>query len=141
MEYIDLGLPSGTLWEDTNETNTDGTPYFTFDEAVAKFGESMPTKEDFEELLRECYHRWNDERKGIEFYSPKTQQVLFLPASGLRLVSGVSPVQYYNNYWSATPNGSSNAHFLYFNSITADLYNSSRYVGRAVRLIKRGGTQ
>ncbi len=36
-EYIDLGLPSGTLWATENEEG-----YFTFDEAVEKYGDSLP---------------------------------------------------------------------------------------------------
>ena len=38
MEYIDLGLPSGTLWADCNEEG-----FYYFDEAVEKYGYRLPT--------------------------------------------------------------------------------------------------
>ncbi len=62
MEYIDLGLPSGNLWAVENEED-----YYTFDEAVAKFGDNLPTKEDFEELVAHCWARFDRRRKGMEF--------------------------------------------------------------------------
>lgn len=40
IEYVDLGLPSGTMWKLFIE---DG--YYTFDRAVEKFGSNLPTKE------------------------------------------------------------------------------------------------
>ena len=36
MEYVDLKLPSGTIWADTNE---DG--YYTFDGAKEKYNDSI----------------------------------------------------------------------------------------------------
>ena len=60
-DYVDLGLPSGTLWKKENEHKSDGTysgnPFFTFDEAVRLFGTKLPTSDQFYELLEEC--EWN----------------------------------------------------------------------------------
>ena len=53
MKYIDLGLPSGTLWVDTNEEG-----YYTFDDAVEKYGNCLPTKEQLEELKTQCQWEW-----------------------------------------------------------------------------------
>lgn len=55
MEYADLGLPSGTLWAESNEEG-----YYTFDEAVEKYGNSLPTREQLEELKSHCQWEWND---------------------------------------------------------------------------------
>lgn len=39
-DYIDLGLPSGTLWKKTAEQG-----YYTYEEALSKFQDHLPTKE------------------------------------------------------------------------------------------------
>ena len=50
-EYVDLGLPSGTLWSDDYE-RVDGSIMFqTYDKAAQQ---NIPTKEQCEELLRFC---------------------------------------------------------------------------------------
>lgn len=52
-DYVDLGLPSGTKWKSVNETGgTNGV--YTFREALAAFGNRLPTKERFVELLNSC---------------------------------------------------------------------------------------
>ena len=50
--YTDLGLPSGTKWKNFNATG-----FYTYDEAVSKFGNRLPTKEQWEELLLVIYAR------------------------------------------------------------------------------------
>ena len=47
-KYIDLGLPSGTLWKESNEGGD--YAYYTFDEAIIKFGNKLPTKQQLEDL-------------------------------------------------------------------------------------------
>lgn len=47
--YIDLGLPSGTLWKATNESG-----YYKYDEAMSKFGKNMPSQEQWQELIDYC---------------------------------------------------------------------------------------
>lgn len=138
MEYIDLGLPSGTLWAEQNETDNGG--YFTYDEAVAKFGDCLPTKEDFEELLEHCWKRWDNERKGLEFMGNNGAK-LFLSAAGYRLSPEVFNVQNCGYYWSATPYNSFSAYYLNFHSGGEGLDHYYRYGGQSVRLIKRGGTK
>ena len=51
-EYVDMGLPSGTLWASENEKG-----YFTFDEALEKFGNNLPARWQFCELVEnsDCY--------------------------------------------------------------------------------------
>ncbi len=59
---------------------------------------------------------------------------VFLPASGGRDGSDVYGVQYYGGYWSATPNDTGGARYLYFYSDEAYTGNRSRCYGQAVRL-------
>lgn len=51
--WKDLGLPSGTLWKSARE---DGL--YTYDQAITKYGEHMPTAEQAKELLDNC--SWQD---------------------------------------------------------------------------------
>ena len=48
-EYVDLGLPSGTLWKSTNEDED-----INFEEVQTKYAEKLPTKAQWEELIKEC---------------------------------------------------------------------------------------
>ena len=48
--YVDLGLPSGTLWKANNEKSI----YYTYNEAASQFGDNLPTLAHFEELKTFC---------------------------------------------------------------------------------------
>ncbi len=63
---------------------------------------------------------------------------VFLPASGFREGSFVGYVQSSGYYWSATPDGSDKAYYMFFISDSYVSYNYSRnrYSGLAVRLVK-----
>ena len=61
---------------------------------------------------------------------------VFLPASGRRNGSRFDFVQSYGRCWSATPNDSSSAGYLDFDSKGAAWYNYIRYYGLAVRLVQ-----
>ena len=63
---------------------------------------------------------------------------MFLPASGFREGSFVGYVQSSGYYWSATPDGSDKAYYMYFISDSYFSYNYSRNrnYGLAVRLVK-----
>ena len=63
---------------------------------------------------------------------------VFLPASGFREGSFVGYVQSSGYYWSATPDGSDHACYMFFLSDSYVSYNYSRnrYSGLAVRLVK-----
>ena len=50
-EYVDLGLPSGTLWSADFEFDGDETSYLPYDEADRY---DIPTKEQCNELLKLC---------------------------------------------------------------------------------------
>ncbi len=63
---------------------------------------------------------------------------VFLPASGFREGSFVDYVQSSGYYWSAAPDGSDKAYYMFFISDSYVSYNYSRnrYSGLAVRLVK-----
>ena len=53
--FKDLNLPSGTKWTTTTESNPNKEGgIFTISEATAQFGDRIPSKEQWEELLQRC---------------------------------------------------------------------------------------
>ena len=52
-QYVDLGLPSGTSWKSTNESG-----FYDYDSASRIFGDKLPTKNQWEELMTFCIWTW-----------------------------------------------------------------------------------
>ena len=50
QEYVDLGLPSGTLWKSKNENGF----FYNHSSAVLDYGDNLPSKEQFKELADNC---------------------------------------------------------------------------------------
>ena len=100
MEYdlrgwVDLGLPSGKLWCFDNEEG-----YFTFDEAVEKFQDQLPTIEDWKELIDNTTQRFDKRRKGLVLKAPNGNK-LFLPHSGnIGYKNNLSDVNRFGYYWA-----------------------------------------
>ena len=127
--FVDLGLPSGTLWKETNEAG-----FHTYDEAVQRFGDNLPSREQFEELQTLCQWDWIGD--GMKVTGPNGNSIV-LPAAGSRSCSGdVSNVGSYGYYWSSTPDGSVNAWRFYFDSGNEYLLNYGRCFGYSVRLVQ-----
>ena len=128
--WVDLGLPSGTLWKSTNEKGV----YYTYDEAVSKFGDNLPSREHFEELKAFCTWEWNG--KGYVVTGDNGNSII-LHAAGYRSCDGdLEDVGTYGYYWSSTPLGSDYAWCLGFISGEVDMSDSGRCNGQSVRLVK-----
>lgn len=96
-QYVDLGLPSGTLWKTENEHDT----YYTYDQATDVFGNSLPTANQFLELINTCQWVWLG--NGCTVTGPNGKAVFF-PAAGFSSCGGeVSEVGAFGFYWSSTP--------------------------------------
>ena len=132
--YVDLGLPSGTLWKAANESNEDG--FFTYDEAVSQFGSQLPTKEQWEELVEYCDWTWRDSQGDFKVTGP-SGRFIFLPAAGRYFGEGtVIRVGLSGHYWSSTPDGSLDAWFLCFVSLGMYLDPADRCLSKSVRLVQ-----
>ena len=130
QSYVDLGLPSGTKWKDKNEEGG----FYTYEEAVSKFGNKLPTKVQFEELLNSCTWSWTG--SGYKVTGPNGQSIT-LPAAGDRnCVGNVVNVGSYGYCWSSTPNDSDDAWYLSFYSGYHRMHGSSRCNGHSVRLVQ-----
>lgn len=127
--FIDLGLPSKTLWKNDNEQG-----FYTYDEAVSKFGNKLPTKDQYSELKQYCSWSWTG--SGYKVTGPNGNSIT-LPAAGYRDCDGsVDGVGSYGYYLSTTPNGSDSAWYLLFYSSRVDVSHSLRCFGRPVRLVQ-----
>ena len=130
--YVDLGLPSGTLWKNANEGGDNAR--YTYNEAVSRFGNKLPTKHQLEELKNKCTWTWTG--KGYKVTGPNGNSIL-LPAAGYRSCGGgVGSVGAYGSCWSSTPDGSDLAWVLSFDSSGVNVSYSSRCLGLSVRLVQ-----
>ena len=131
--YVDLGLPSGTLWKTFNEGGNDC--YFTYHLANSEFSGKLPTMEQFFELCRAC--EWIRIGDGYKVVGPNGNYITF-PAAGFRGCDGdVNGVGFSGYYWSSTPSDSDFAWNLYFDSSgVINLYDFRRCCGLSVRLVK-----
>lgn len=131
--WIDLGLPSGTLWSDQNVAGN----FYTYEQAVSRFGNNLPTREQITELLDFC--RWTWTGSGYMIQGP-TGATIILPAVGecscSRSESGVGSE---GCYWSSTPYGSDRAFRLNFGEMKMGVKGGDRpsCYGQAVRLVRR----
>lgn len=97
--YVDLGLPSGTLWKQTNEKGR-----MNLNQAIDMYGSKLPTKEQFDELRNKCEWEWTG--NGMKFIGPNGN-VLVLPASGFESFTS-SDLKCYGKvglYWSSSKVG------------------------------------
>ena len=129
QDYTDLGLPSGTIWKNTNVTG-----FYSYDEAVSQFGSRLPTKEQWEELEAKCQWSWTG--RGYKVIGPNGNTIT-LPAEGYRDYRGrVIGMNSYGRYWSSTPYGSDKAWTRFFLLGSVNMFNNDRRDGQSVRLVQ-----
>ena len=147
LEYVDLGLPSGTLWATCNvgaNKPEDYGDYFSWEEgnkASAKRGDgwSMPTKEQWEELMQNAENIWIT-RNGVKgrLFAAHNGETLFLPAAGYRIDGCPFNMGGYGLYWSSSlckdlPGYAWDLYFFSDNCLMYDYYCSR---GVSVRLVR-----
>lgn len=134
--YVDLGLSSGTKWKTVNQKG-----YYTYDDAIEKFGDKLPSKAQWEELERECEFRWVDGKSakttGCKVIGPNGNSI-FLPAEGGHDCNfTMDKVGTGGCYWSSTPLDSDNSWLLYFSSGGVYMgYCGLRCYGNSIRLVQ-----
>ena len=92
-EYIDLGLPSGTLWSNDYERKDGEIVYLSFDKATKL---NIPTSKQIEELMSEC--KWEYEYEWPTRYKRLTNakcvgpngNVLYFKVTGKKNIDDVS---------------------------------------------------
>ena len=139
QEFVDLGLPSGTLWGKRN-VYAHKRRHFTHSQAIEVARDlhyKLPAKENFRELINHCEWKWMKlfgKVTGYKVTGPNGNYI-FLPAAGhyygTTRYSGT-----YGTYWSTTYDDGPNAYYLYFSSDSNGVSNSYRDYGLSVRLVK-----
>ena len=144
-KYVDLGLPSGTLWADRNvgaDSPEACGAYFTWDEtdyANIDNGCRMPTKDEINELIDNCTWTWVSQNgvKGQKVTGPNGRSI-FLPAAGYYYGTDLIRHGYDGCYWSSSlfENDLSQAWGLIFGSSDFVVYAASRDCGFTMRTVK-----
>lgn len=126
--YVDLGLPSGTLWKAENEEGL-----MDYKTAKKKFKKRIPSISQWEELSKYCAWSWIG--NGYEVIGPNGSMI-FIPAAGYRNVSGqVGKVGVFGNYWSSTIKNKEEAWRFGFEPDKISMAAHSRRYGRSIRLV------
>ena len=131
----------GIAW-DTENLEINRKTHFMYGKALhfaENSGKRLPTKEEFEELLK-LPHEWDDDKHGMWFVEReedlKTVKSLFLPAAGNHSNGTMYNVGKYGYYWAQTPAHATYACCLYFYSTNFYTDGNLRSSGCAVRLVK-----
>ena len=110
VDYVDLGLPSGTLWCKHNYGVDKSYEYgdlFSYEDAINLNlnPAHLPSKENFEELIDNCSHIWTCVH-GIDgqlFVSKSNGEKIFFPAAGYHTIaSKILGRGYGGDYWSSS---------------------------------------
>ena len=131
INYVNLGLPSGTLWKVENED----CGLITFDQANKLYQNNIPTKEQWEELKKICHWTWTERGYQVEGNNGES---IFLPAAGFRYCTGeLDDIGFAGDYWSATPHDSNYMWYLTFGKDFINIMNNGPLCcGCSVRLVK-----
>ena len=126
--YVDLGLPSGTLWRATNESG-----YYKYEDAVEAFGKNLPSKEQFMELKKEC--RWQWTGNGYKVTGPNGKSIE-LPLTGHLFINDEVSGETTANYWSSTLEDDYYVWTLYIDEEEKIMEHSPQSYRLPVRLVK-----
>lgn len=110
---------NGLAWDKEN-LSVDGNIYFTYQEAkieAAKLGKRLPTKEEFEELLK-LPHVWDLKNNGLlvaeKLNDLKTNNSLFFKSLGYILWGSLQSDHNSGGYWSSSRDNRAFAFYLGF---------------------------
>ena len=131
--YIDLGLPSGTMWKKANEGGD--IARYSYNEAKSQFASKLPTKGQFEELKSLCTWTWTG--SGCRVTGPNGN-FIYLPAAGGEDCNSYCPVGVKGEYWSSTPDASGRTVGFYLLNGGMGTFSSSNSCGvLSVRLVQK----
>ena len=121
-DFVDLGLPSGTLWATCNVGATAPEQYGNIYSWYYNWGNmpaNMPTSEQCGELIGNTTGAWTT-RNGINgwLFSAQNGNTLFLPAAGYQSGNAIWGRGVEGNYWSKTPDpyNSNTYYYMFFRS-------------------------
>lgn len=131
IEYVDLGLPSGTKWKTANE---DG--FYNYQEAIHKFGTKLPNIEQIDELIRKCDWYWDSIEKGCWAEGINGESVFF-PVTGDIKCDGTYQLNGIGGYlWCLTSDVADSAYYFYYNSEQVGFGYGVQCIGMSIRLVQ-----
>lgn len=141
-EYVDLGLPSGTLWATYNigaSSPDEPGSYFQWGDISGYTSEedwTIPTNAQFTELLNNTTYSWDSSRSGMTFTANGKE--LFLFGAGYIRAGGSNNPAYGMNgrYWSCTSYDSNYAWGLRFSSAMSMVDMVDKTFGISVRPVR-----
>ena len=107
--YVDLGLPSGTLWRVPPKIHV----HYTWDEAKSG-GDEIPSQGQWEELIRYCKWIWNG--SGYNVTGSNGNSIVLHANGGSDCDGKIHSILEVGFYWSSTTDGSDSAYVLAFDS-------------------------
>lgn len=139
VKYIDLGLPSGTLWSGPIRKVPLGCKYFDYVHcSYSEVSElSLPTLEDFEELYHHCMPSFHDEiSKSVQFTALNGQRIAidtknYKPQNSnyTRFRQGEMVPAGTNMFWLKSEVKDNEASVVVIDTNIKELYPSTHYVG------------
>ena len=147
VDFVDLGLPSGTLWKAINEPGL-----YTYQEANDKFvseEENLPTYEQLFELKQEC--QWGRTDTGYELLGPNGNSITF-SAEGyfdcagyphyINGGAGIFGNETIGMIWSSTPTDADKAYSMGIGTYNAGIIQADECCyGRSVHLVQSGNSK
>ncbi len=126
--YVDLGLPSGTLWQEMNQI----TPGCTYADAQKLETGKLPTKAQYEELISACNWSWGGSAYTIT--GPNGNSII-LYARGKYYGNEHAEERHIGTYWTSTEAGDG-VYYLEFTSERKEFYTCPRTHKCYVRAVK-----
>ncbi|MBO5817207.1 MAG: hypothetical protein J6R26_04610 [Paludibacteraceae bacterium] len=136
-QYVDLGLPSGTLWKDYDEPGM-----YTQTEKDSLFQGSLPTAEQFAELRTICTWEWDT--IGYKVTGPNGNSITFKAKGYCSSLKRYYFMGDYGSYWLAPYTVGADVYTNLFFRFTEKGINAcaNEYAGaRNVRLVKLAANQ
>lgn len=142
-KYIDLGLPSGTLWAacnvGANAPEEYGGHYAGYD--ANNLGVTLPTKGQILELCTKCKSIWT-RRNNTEgrLFTGLTGNSIFLPAAGIINNGLLRGAGFGGDYWSSEQyfgrSSTATAYHLYIGMVCVGLGRTCCHFMQSVRAVK-----
>lgn len=121
--YIDLGLPSGTLWSIDFERDVDEIQYLSYCQVENL---NIPTKEQWNELVEKCEWRYDNDNDVFMVLGPNGNILTFAKTEYKRFENTISfPIKAGTYFWLKNDNADNSAE-IFHNGTTCDFFKHTR---------------
>ena len=109
--YVDLGLPSGTVWKSHNEPSL----WNDYEDAIAEFGDAIPSQTQWEELINECTWTYDVDQRSYIIEGANGNTISMF-CGGYRYCDGSTghPSSTEGWYWTSTSSDEDKAYAAFF---------------------------